>query len=101
MAQEDKLFIDKLEGTKNWQAWKYQIKVLLEAKELWGHVDGTAISPALSKSSSSSSSAKSAFKKAQRKIKALLVMSINSDLVHLITECQTPKEIWNVLKEIL
>ena len=93
MAQEDKLFIGKLEGTKNWHAWKYQMQVVLEAKELWGHVDGTAISPASSKSSSSSSSAKSAFKKAQRKTKALLVMSINSDLVHLITECQTPKEI--------
>ena len=30
---------------------------------------------------------------------ALLVTSINSDLVHLITECQTAKEIWDKLKQ--
>ena len=99
MAQEDKLFIDKLEGANNWQVWKYQMQVILEARELWGHVDGTATSPALSESSSSNSNAQSAFEKAQRKTKALLVTSINSDLVHLITECQTPKEIWDKLKE--
>ena len=99
MAQEDKLLIDKLEGVKNWQVWKYQMQVILEARELWGHVDGTATRPALSESSSSGSSAQSTFEKAVRKTKALLVTSINSGLVHLITECQTPKEIWDKLKE--
>ena len=34
MAQEDKLFIDKLEGTNNWQVWKYQMQDILEAGEL-------------------------------------------------------------------
>jgi hypothetical protein len=75
------------------------MQVILEARELWGHVDGTATSPALSESSSSSSSAQTAFEKAQRKTKALLVTSINTDLVHLITECQTPKQILDKLKE--
>jgi hypothetical protein len=55
MAQEDKLSIDKLQGIKNWQVWKYQMKVILEARELWSHVDGTAISPDSSEDSSSSS----------------------------------------------
>jgi hypothetical protein len=80
MAQEDKLFTDKLEGVKNWQVWKYQMQVILEARELWGYVDGTATSPALSESSSSSSSAQTVFEKAQKKTKALLVTSINSEL---------------------
>ena len=55
--------------------------------------------PGFIRSSSSSSSAQPAFEKTQRKTKALLVTSINSFSVHLITECQTPKEIWNKLKE--
>ena len=38
MAQEDKLFIDKLEGVKNWQVWKYQMQVILEARELYSGV---------------------------------------------------------------
>ena len=96
MAQEDKLSIDKLEGAKNWQIWKYQMQAILEARELWGHVNGSAISPEVSESSAA---AQSAFEKAQKKTKALLVTSIKSDLVHLITECQTPKEIWDKLKE--
>jgi hypothetical protein len=101
MAQEDKLSIDKLQGIKNWQVWKYQMKVILEARELWSHVDGTAISPDSSEDSSSSSgpSAQAIFAKAQRKTKALLVTSINSDLVHLITECETPKQIWDKFKK--
>lgn len=96
MAQEDKLFIDKLVGAKNWQIWKYQMQAILEARELWGHVDGSATSPAVS---DSSSAAQAAFQKDQKKTKALLVTSINSDLVYLITECQTPKEIWDKLKK--
>ena len=93
------MLYQKSEGVKNWQVWKYQMRVILEARELWGHVDGTETSPALSESSSSSSSAQPAFEKAPRKTKAVLVTSINSDLVHLITGCQTPKEIWDKLKE--
>jgi hypothetical protein len=41
---------------------------LMQARELWGHVDGTATSPALSEGSSSSSSDQTAFEKAQRKL---------------------------------
>lgn len=42
------------------------------------------------------STAETAFEKAQRKTKskALLLMSINSFFVHLTSECQTPKKIW-------
>ena len=66
-----KLFIDKLEGMKNWQLWKYQMQVILEAKELWGHVDGTATNPTSSESGSSNASAQSAFTKAQMKTKEI------------------------------
>ncbi len=30
MSQEDKLFIDKLEGANNWQVWNYQMQVILK-----------------------------------------------------------------------
>ena len=95
MAQEDKLSIDKLEGAKNWQIWKYQMKAILEAKELFGHVDGSLTRP---DTSEGSSGRQTAFDKAQKKTKALLVTSINSDLIYLITGCETPKEIWDTLR---
>ena len=95
MAQEDKLSIDKLEGASNWQIWKYQMTAILEARELYGHIDGTITRPA----SDSSSGAIATFEKAQKKTKALIVTSVKSDLIYLITECQTPKEIWDKLKQ--
>ena len=96
MAQEDKLSIDKFEGAKNWQIWKYQMTAILEARELYGHIDGTLTRPSVSESSSG---AIASFEKSLKKTKALIVTSIKSDLIYLITECQTPKEIWDTLKQ--
>ena len=39
---EEKWNITKLNG-KNWNTWKFQIRHLLLAKELWGYVDGTEV----------------------------------------------------------
>ena len=89
MAQEDKLSIDKLEGAKNWQIWKYQMTAILEARELYGHIDGTLTRPSVSESSSG---AIASFEKSLKKTKALIVTSIKSDLIYLITECKTQKK---------
>ena len=52
MAQEDKLSIDKLGGAKNWQMWKYQMQAILEARELFVHIDGSLTRPETSERSS-------------------------------------------------
>ena len=39
-TMDKKWVIDKLNGT-TWTAWKFQMKHLLFAKDLWGVVDGT------------------------------------------------------------
>ena len=66
MAQEDKISIDKFEGAKNSQIWKYQMTAILEARELHGHIDGTLTRPTVS---DSSSGAIASFEKAQKKKK--------------------------------
>ncbi len=40
---DDKWSIDKLEGSNwsTWSTWKFQMKYMLLAKGLWGHVDGS------------------------------------------------------------
>ena len=58
---------------------------ILLAKELYGQVNWVE--------------AIASFEKAQKWTKALLVTSIRSDLIYIITECQTPKEIWDTLKK--
>ena len=40
----DKWEVDKLDGS-NWPTWKFRIKHLLVAKDVWEHVDGTAVQP--------------------------------------------------------
>ena len=42
MAEIDKWLIDKLDSS-NWMMWKFQIKHLLLAKDLWGLVDGMEV----------------------------------------------------------
>ena len=44
-ADEDKWAIEKLNGS-NWSTWKFQMKHVLLAKDLWGLVDGTEAEPA-------------------------------------------------------
>ena len=39
-STDEKWTIEKLNGA-NWSTWKFQMKHLLLAKELWGMVDGT------------------------------------------------------------
>ena len=38
----DKVVVDKLEGSDDWWEWKYNMKLQLKATKLWSHVDGTA-----------------------------------------------------------
>ena len=39
---DDRVEIEKLEGSNDWWEWKYVVRLQLKAKRLWGHVDGTA-----------------------------------------------------------
>ena len=40
LSTDEKWMIEKLNG-ENWSTWKFQMKHLLQAKELWGVVDGS------------------------------------------------------------
>lgn len=41
-SMDDKWIVDELDGS-NWTTWKFQMRHLLLAKGLWGHVDGTDV----------------------------------------------------------
>lgn len=83
----DKWEIDKLTES-NWPTWKFQMKHLLIAKEVWEHVDGSVQPPG----------ARARHVKAQQKAMATLVMGISPNLIYLVTLCTTPKEVWDILK---
>ncbi len=88
----DKWDVDKLDGS-NWPTWKFQMKHLLMAKEVWEHVDGTA---AVRHADDAGKQAK--HDKDMQQTMATLVMGIHSSLIYLVTACETPKDLWDTLK---
>lgn len=87
----DKWDVEKLDES-NWSTWKFQMKHLLMAKEVWGHVDGTVVQP------ENDPAAQASFAKCKQKAMATLVMGISSSLIYLITSCDNPKDIWDTLR---
>ena len=63
------------------------------AKDLWKHVDGTAVRPA-----AENVEARDKFDKDQQTAMTILVMGVHSSLIYLVTACENPKDLWDTLK---
>ena len=92
MADVDKWSIDKLDSL-NWMTWKFQIKHLLLAKDLWGFVDGTEV---LRDDASAQQQAE--FNKKSQKAFSIMVMSVSSSQLYLITSYEEPGRAWTALR---
>ena len=92
MADVDKWSIDKLDSS-NWITWKFQIKHLLLAKDLWGIVDGTEVL-----AENASAQQRTDFNKKSQKAFSTIVMSISSSQLYLITSCEEPARAWTALR---
>ena len=91
---DEKWFIDKLDGS-NWTTWKFQIKNLLLAKDLWKYCDGSAT---LDEGASAADRTK--YQKEAQKTFSNIVMTVSSSQFYLITSCEKPKEAWDALKNL-
>jgi len=91
---EDKQSVDKL-SSKNYSTWKFKLKHLLIAKELWGYVDGSIIEP----EESASVQTKLDYTKKSSKAMSIIVLSVSDDLLYLITSCAEPKQAWGTLQQ--
>eukprot|EP00731_Ephydatia_muelleri_P003627 Em0001g3627a len=86
--------IDKL-TEENWSTWKFQTSTVLKAKNLWAFVDGdSATLPA-----DASADQRARYAEQSDQAMAVLVMAISQSLLHLVTDCKTPREIWKALKD--
>ncbi|KAL5500530.1 hypothetical protein EMCRGX_G012108 [Ephydatia muelleri] len=86
--------IDKL-TEENWSTWKFQTSTVLKAKKLWAFVDGdSATLPA-----DASADQRARYAEQSDQAMAVLVMAISQSLLHLVTDCKTPREIWKALKD--
>ena len=92
MAEIDKWLIDKLDSS-NWMTWKFQIKHLLLAKDLWGFVDGTEVLQG-----DASAQRRADFNKRSQKAFSIIVMSVSSSQLYLITTYEDPARAWTALR---
>lgn len=89
---DEKWSIDRLDGT-NWMTWKFQMRHLLLAKELWGFVDGSEV-----EREGMTVQEKADHKKKSQKALSAIVMAISTSQLYLITSCDSPKPAWDALK---
>ena len=92
MADIDKWSIEKLDSS-NWMTWKFQIKHLLLAKDLWGFIDGTEVLQ-----DDASAQQRADFNKRSQKVFSTMIMSVSSSQLYLITSYEEPRRAWTALK---
>jgi len=81
-----------LVGSINYRTWKFSMKMLLEAKDLWDIVSGEEVKP-------EEGSSLAWDKKAHRAM-ATIVLAISPLEQEHIIDCATPKEAWDVLGKL-
>ena len=91
---DDKVEIEKLEGSDDWWEWKYSMTLQLKAKKLWSHVDGTAT---LARQASSEQREK--FEHTAVRAQAMIVRGLNKEVTSLVLSCDGPKAVWDRLVE--
>ena len=88
-----KLSLDQL-NSKNYTTWKFKLKHLLIAKDLWEYVDGSIVEP----EATAEAAAKADYKKKANRAMSTIVLSVNDGLLYLITECTGAKQAWDKLQ---
>ena len=92
MSEVDKWMIDKLDSS-NWMTWKFQIKHLLLAKELWGFIDRTEVLQ-----ENASAQQRADYNKRLQKAFSTIVMLISLSQLYLITSCEDASRAWTALR---
>ena len=93
IEKEEGFKVAPLEGSSNYRTWKFSMKMVLMAKELWSIVDGTESKPGGETSSTTWE------KRAQRAL-AIISLSLTPMEQQHIIDCTSPKEAWDILVKL-
>jgi hypothetical protein len=88
-SMDERWSIDKLDAS-NWMTWKFQMRHLLLAKGLWGHVDGTDV---LADGANEQVTAN--FRLKSQKAFSSIVMAVSTSQLYLVTSCEGPTDAWD------
>lgn len=113
--REDVYKVELLKGSSNYRTWKFSMKMLLEAKDLWEVVDGSEPRPESAAGRRDESGqeivlttaqlnaekkAQAAWDKVARKAMATIVLGISAEEQENVIDCTTPKEVWDTLEKL-
>ena len=88
--------IGRLDGS-NYQSWKYNIKLALMERGLWGFTQGLEVAPVVTEDDKKEKEIK-AFLLRSDKAYSLIALSIDKYLQIHITNTTDPKTVWNTLQ---
>ena len=86
--------IEKLNG-KNYQSWKYNIKLVLMERGLWGFIAGTETAPA----ETATVQVRNAYRLRSGKGYSLIALSVDKSLQVHITSTTDPRIAWETLQK--
>ena len=91
---DDKIEIEKLEGSDDWWEWKCNITLQLKAEKLWSHVDGS-----VNLAEDASNDEREKFEHTAVRAQAMIVRGLSKRVTSLVLRCDGPKAVWDRLVE--
>jgi hypothetical protein len=85
--------VEPLQGSRNYRTWKFSMKMVLQAKDLWEVVSGEEEKPADDKKVA-------AWERKARNALATIALALSAVEKENIIDSTTPKEAWDVLKKL-
>lgn len=92
----------KLEGYGDWISWKFQVKVILKALDIFKMVDGSEIRPvpAAAEEEGEEGKAEGEWLKKDARAQGVIVTRLSNKTMLQITSCVTAKDMWDKLHTI-
>jgi len=90
---EDAYKIELLQGSANYRTWKFSMKMVLQAKDLWEVISGEEVKPVEEK-------AGQVWEKKARKALATIALALSAAEKEHIIECTAPKAAWDILEKL-
>src|SRR5436190_15400115 len=90
---EESYKIEPLQGSANYRTWKFSMRMVLQARDLWEVVSGEEVKPEAEK-------AAQAWEKKARKALAVIALALSAPEKEHIIECTAPKAAWDILEKL-
>jgi len=95
-TDKDEYRIELLQGSSNYRTWKFSMKMLLQAKDLWELVSGEELKP----DDDDDVEKVSEWNRKARRAMAVIALSMTGAEKEHVIDCDTPKQAWDILEKL-